>query len=152
MAVFRTKDDGTLSEDKFEEQAAESSERMTKQKIAEEGKKIARKLKKTQLKELAAETGNDLSTIEARHKSLIEDPYSVIKELVDDQHEKDIEKKKDQIAKLEKWYMDELTENRRLKRENELLREKLETIRVNAEISTLTMKLGEWTTEESLSH
>jgi len=152
MAVFKTNDNGILSEVDYKKEVAEAAEMRTKQKISEDGKKVARKLNKKLLKELANETGNDLSIIEARSKSLIDDPYSIIKELVDDQHEKEIETQKQQIRELEEWYMNELTENRRLKRENELLRERLEGIRVRAEISTLVKNLGEWTTEKSLSH
>ena len=149
MVKLNTKKVGTLSEDDMEQKMAESSDMIAKQRLIEEGNKIARKLKKSQMKEIADETGNDFSTIEKLHKRLKDDPSSIIKELVETQHTNEMQKKK--VGELEEWFMSEVEKNSNLKIENEILREKLESIRIQSEISTLTMNLEEWTTEDRLS-
>jgi hypothetical protein len=124
----------------------------TQQHISDEGRKISRKLKKKKLKEIAEKTGYDLSTIETLSKRLIDDPISVMYDQLDDRHEKTIESQIKQISELEEWFMKESVENRRIKRENEILRERLDSIRVQTEITTLTQNLGDWATEDRLSH
>ena len=141
-----------ISEDEMEKKKAESADMRTQQHISDEGRKISRKLKKKKLKEIAEKTGNDLSTIETLSKRLIDDPISVMYDQLDDRHEKTIEEQIKQISELEEWFMNESVENRKLKMENELLRERLDSIRIQTEISTLTQNLGDWVSEDRLSH
>ncbi len=155
MVKLNTKDEGVLSEDEHDQKVTEESEMRAEQQRNKEAKIIARKLKKKHQQEIADETGKELSTIESLSKRLIDDPTSIIKKLVDDTNEKRIEEQNQRINNLEEWFTEESLENVRLKSENEKLRGTLETIQaslVKAEISTLTKNLGEWTTEENLTH